>query len=500
MNNNFIVRSFLLIFFALTPGYVFGATINVDSNCNLVDAVLSANQDIAVSGCVSGNGSDTINIYNNISLNNNFSGGENSLPQISSNITINGNGYTVLNDQSLSQSPFRIFEVLPGYILAIKNTNFDNISSEMNLNYGGLIKADGAIVSLGGVSAQNFNVDSRGSVIHAQNTLVSVKGGIFQNNYTGYGGVFYGYAEDGGQFNFEGVRVIDNNADGHGAGIRTEGNVTTNINNSIFKNNHANYAGAISNNGSTSSKLFISNTEFENNTSNQYGGAIVWGGVNGEVVIKNTTFVNNSAGMGGGAFENAGIENYIKIINSTFSNNSSAQGGAAFLNFGSNTTLEMAYNSFVSNSSNDSLGIFTSSGNGSFINSVFENNLFYQNEGEDCQLNSIEGINFVGNLSSGGVCGNIDASGVSLNLAQNGGFTRTHALSQNSNVIDGAITDNGLIRIPCPAYDQRGYQRPLDGNGDGVFKCDVGSFEFKKKPGFLVSDVKSSQTSKIIKR
>jgi len=30
----------------------------------------------------------------------------------------------------------------------------------------------------------------------------------------------------------------------------------------------------------------------------------------------------------------------------------------------------------------------------------------------------------------------------------------------------------------CPASDQRGVPRPLDGNGDGLAVCDIGSFEY----------------------
>jgi hypothetical protein len=37
--------------------------------------------------------------------------------------------------------------------------------------------------------------------------------------------------------------------------------------------------------------------------------------------------------------------------------------------------------------------------------------------------------------------------------------------------------DNNLLGI-----DQRGYARPVDGNGDGQTRCDMGAFEFNS-PG-----------------
>lgn len=50
-------------------------------------------------------------------------------------------------------------------------------------------------------------------------------------------------------------------------------------------------------------------------------------------------------------------------------------------------------------------------------------------------------------------------------LANNGGFTQTHALLAGSPAID-AGTNTG-----CPATDQRGVSRP-----QGTF-CDIGSYE-----------------------
>ena len=52
-----------------------------------------------------------------------------------------------------------------------------------------------------------------------------------------------------------------------------------------------------------------------------------------------------------------------------------------------------------------------------------------------------------------------------------GGPTQTHPLLYDSPAIDsGANTD-------CPAVDQRGETRPIDGNGVGGATCDIGAFE-----------------------
>ena len=56
-------------------------------------------------------------------------------------------------------------------------------------------------------------------------------------------------------------------------------------------------------------------------------------------------------------------------------------------------------------------------------------------------------------------------------LADNGGPTMTHALLPGSPAIDAALDAD------CPADDQRGFARPVDGDADGVRRCDVGAFE-----------------------
>ncbi|PWT88074.1 MAG: hypothetical protein C5B54_11200 [Acidobacteria bacterium] len=56
-------------------------------------------------------------------------------------------------------------------------------------------------------------------------------------------------------------------------------------------------------------------------------------------------------------------------------------------------------------------------------------------------------------------------------MQNNGGATSTHALLPGSPAID-AGDNNG-----CTSTDQRGANRPQDGNGDGIATCDMGAFE-----------------------
>jgi hypothetical protein len=67
-------------------------------------------------------------------------------------------------------------------------------------------------------------------------------------------------------------------------------------------------------------------------------------------------------------------------------------------------------------------------------------------------------------------------------LANNGGPTRTHLPMVGSPAVDRGEP------VACPVRDQRGVPRPLDGDQNGSFLCDVGSVEVPEAsflPGIL---------------
>lgn len=69
-----------------------------------------------------------------------------------------------------------------------------------------------------------------------------------------------------------------------------------------------------------------------------------------------------------------------------------------------------------------------------------------------------------------------------LPLANNGGATQTHALRSDSPAVDQGTGVTSATFFDCPATDQRGFTRPVDGDGDGTADCDIGAFEFGAIP------------------
>jgi hypothetical protein len=62
-------------------------------------------------------------------------------------------------------------------------------------------------------------------------------------------------------------------------------------------------------------------------------------------------------------------------------------------------------------------------------------------------------------------------------LADNGGPTMTHALRSDSPAVDQGTGITSARFFDCPDTDQRGFVRPVDGDGDGNSDCDIGAFE-----------------------
>jgi hypothetical protein len=114
----------------------------------------------------------------------------------------------------------------------------------------------------------------------------------------------------------------------------------------------------------------------------------------------------------------------------------------------------------------------------SFINRIIANSdsdgNCFNSEGTLTSLGSnIDSANTCGFSSTGDLPNTDPALGI---FQDNGGPTPTHAPVLGSLAIDSG-SDQG-----CPLTDQRGAQRPVDGDGNGLAVCDIGAVEYLSTP------------------
>jgi hypothetical protein len=209
----------------------------------------------------------------------------------------------------------------------------------------------------------------------------------------------------------------------------------------------------------------------------------------GTAVISSTTFARNSAYTGAG-ISNSGT---LGVSGCTFSMNHAAYGGGGITNNGFTTVLN---STFSGNDGNIYAGGFTNDGQATISNSTFYSNssaftgaAFTNSTGTITLHNTIAAGNSITecygtitdggyNLDSANSCGFNPANGSLVDtdpllgaLANNLGPTQTHLPLAGSPVIDAGDPAS------CPPTDQRGDARPVDGNGDGIASCDIGSVE-----------------------
>ncbi len=313
-----------------------------------------------------------------------------------------------------------------------------------------VIEGPGAgLLTISGNNASRIFTNNIGAVTTLDGMRLTAGNGDSAVN-TGRAGAVY---NNGGTLTLRRVLIAGNSA-ANGGGLNTASAGTTLVEESVISGNTASGSGGGLQNFSTSILTIVDSTISGNTSNGTTGGG--GGQINGTVRVANSTISGNSApaGSGGGFASNGAL---LEITNTTITGNSSLSNGG---------------------------GLHRATTN---INAFLRNTIIAGNSGTvaspdvtaSASISSL-GNNLIGvtGTSTGWIASDLLNTDPLLGpLADNGGPTVTHALTNTSPAIDAAddcVLDSSCASNNAPIdidADQRGELRPA---GPAV---DIGAFE-----------------------
>ncbi|MBA2377289.1 MAG: hypothetical protein H0V75_14380 [Rubrobacter sp.] len=429
----------------------------------------------AINAANQNNEADTISLADNgtytLTEVDNTAEGSNGLPQIASEITIEGNGATIQRSDADGTPAFRILRVSDDGNLTLESTTISGGDGNGGGGNGG-----GGALNRGTLTASNStfsqNIGGLGGGIFNVFGTLDISNSTFPENLTGnranrQGGGIYNLA---GDLDISGSTFSKNSADLDGGAIyhsSSDGSVT--VSNSTFSENTAgrNGGGIFHRRGA----LTVSDSTFSKNTANGKfdfeGGGIYTANEEftedpedpeDRTTITNSTFTENKAtgtdGAAGGAIQN--IQGLTEINFSTITGNTASEGNGGGIASG-------GYDSSVVTRISSSIV----TGNSSDVDN-FDGDSPYESGGFNLIGDGERASDFDEDSDRTGVTVEEAFGTDSPTLADNGGPTETIALEE------GAGATNAANPNDFPATDQRGIKRPQSAASDiGAFEIEV---------------------------
>ena len=287
---------------SLGSGPVFAADITVDGTCTLADAITAANTDTATGSCSAGSGADTITLQGNVTLTatNNFSNdsfANNGLPVVTSEITIDGGGFTISRS---SADQFRILEVSASGDLTLSNATLSGGHPQRSGMYGSYDNNGGAVWNAGNLAVVNTtitgNTGFKGGGVYNSGTA-TLQNSTISSNTAYYGGGVYNY---NGTATLQNSTISSNTANGKGGGVYTSGGNLSAVNSTISGNSTYRNGGGLHLSGpATITGSTISGNSTSGNVPG-YGGSGISIRSGHTVTIANSTISGNTGERYGG--------------------------------------------------------------------------------------------------------------------------------------------------------------------------------------------------------
>ncbi len=495
-----------------------------NGQCSLIEAVNNANNDNDTSGgdCVAGAaGADTINLPAGgaftFSASYVYDAGNNGLPTITSEITINGNGSTL--DLGGAAVGVRLARVSASGDLTVVDTTISGgymydathgggvfrveggeltiddstLTENATRSYGGAIFAlDDATLTITNNSTISGNLAFRGGGVYSRESATTIEDSAVSGNTADRSGG--GVQANRGALSITGSVINDNGWEpgqigvagyvDYGGGVLAS-RATLSIATTTIDGNYSGYGGGglwVQN----ATGVTISQSAITNNVANGAGGGVRWGafGDSGAYPaigsITNTTISGNVANDGGGVVVRVGE---LTLNNVTVSDNTAEYGGGILVD--DTLTLNRTIISGNSADSGDEVYIYSGTyGSGTVTANNF--NLFGHNGVSNAAAftNFAPGATDITATSDGTEPTALAA--ILAPLADNGGpttpATETHALVANSPALDRG-PNAACAAAPVDGVDQRDVARNQNGIGAAsANECDVGAYEYAAAP------------------
>lgn len=339
---------------ALAGPQMRAATLHVDENCSLVDAIGAAEADEEVGGCSAGDGADTVvlqgGVYPLASL-----PGE-GLPVITTPVTVEGHGARLDGE-----GQERVLTVQGGDLTVVDATVTGGAAST-----GGGVSLEAGTVTLVGATVTGNTADLGGGVYNRDGRLWLADSTITGNHALAGGGVYQrATSPEGSTVWVLGGSLAGNTANHEGGAIASVadegGNASVVLEGATVTANVAERGGGVAATGvasGTVSVLLAGATVSANTASTSGGGLILTANgqeLAGTVSVLGSVLTGNTAGGDGGAIHVAAAEQAtvsVQLTGGELTGNTASGGGALALmgELGATVGLQASHTTLAGNS------------------------------------------------------------------------------------------------------------------------------------------------------